>query len=394
MVRNRLKVLGVCLALCSAGTAMSDVIIDSEHRAAGGIYTGLRLLDEVPANYALLAYAPRDFTDRALRLLNAAYTPAAVTAQPLGVDVACPAGGAFNARYSKRILDLAFNACVIDIYGVTHGLNGPVQVKLKSDSFAPVTVATLNIGSDTGNFTEHAAVAGSSDPVGADIVRNLRMSGNIQLGRDTVDNNFEGTYSHTLSGFFHEVDTVQLGVPGQVFVTTEFSVTAEPGSSVSGSFSYGDTSWKEDVTLTGTFRQTYVNGTPPATTESIITGASLLRALRSGNYNTGTEKYLVSGTANYSWPAGSGRECHSGGYTFATPVQLTHPDSMSGGFDAWSAGTFAINNAATFTFKKNPNNSPLGEMHVHLDILNAGAFDYDADSLGATSLADAAQCAP
>ena len=50
MIRNRLKILGVCLALCSAGTAMSDVIIDSEHRAAGGIYTGLRLLDEVPAN--------------------------------------------------------------------------------------------------------------------------------------------------------------------------------------------------------------------------------------------------------------------------------------------------------------------------------------------------------
>jgi hypothetical protein len=67
---------------------------------------------------------------------------------------------------------------------------------------------------------------------------------------------------------------------------------------------------------------------------------------------------------------------------------------MSGGFDAWSAGTFAINNAATFTFKRNPSTSPLGEMHVHLDILNAGAFDYDGDSLGATSLSDAAQCPP
>ena len=398
MHRTPLRAAGAGLALSIVGAAgATDVVIDSPAAAARGILTAVQLRDEVSWDYLVLTYTVRDYADRALRILRAAYTPAQLAAIPAGVDLACPTSGAFHARYAQRVLSLDLAACAFDIYGWAQVVTGPIQAKLKSDSFTPTTVATFSVGSATQDLVWDSIQSGYTYPFSTQR-ENLRLSGNIVLGRPTVDDNFEGAFSHTIDGFF-EWSTVD-NWPGGVQVPVTNRVTAAVGSSASGNYYYGDLSAKEDATLNGTFSRHYWRGAVPAAGieaeegGNVIGGAAALRSLHTWNYNNGTENMLVTGSTNYSWSALMNRACFDGGYTFATPTQWRHPDEMIGGTDAWNAGKLVVNNAATFTFTHNPNNSELGEMHVVLDIPGIGSFNYDGNSLEETELPALAQCSP
>jgi hypothetical protein len=322
-----------------------------------------------------------------------------LAALPAGVDLGCPVSGTFHARYAQRLVSFDLASCAFDIYGWTHVVSGPIQFKLKSDSFTPTTVATFSVGSDTQDLIDDSMQSGTTTVISRN-TRNVRASGSIPLGRATVDDNFEGTFSHTLSGFALESVTDTYGMPGNPQGQREFRVSAAAGSSASGNYSYGDTGAKEDVTLHGTYTQYVWNeavpeaGVPEETAESVIADAASLRSLHTWNYNTGTENMLVSGSANYTWKPTTQLSCADGRYTFATPTQLRHPDEMMGGTEAWNAGKLVVNNAATFTFTGNPHNSELGEMHVDLDIPNIGNYDYDGNSLWETPLPAEAQCGP
>jgi len=133
---------------------------------------------------------------------------------------------------------------------------------------------------------------------------------------------------------------------------------------------------------------------PPEVAASVITGAVSLRSLNTGDYNTGTDKFQITGSAHYSWPVGANLSCADGQYGFTTPVALRHPDEMMGGSEAWNAGQLIANGTASFTFRANPANSELGDMHAQLVITNGGVFNYDGNSLQDTPLLDAAKCPP
>ena len=396
MDRYTFSALGLGVALSMSGAAGAvDLVIDSEQGAARGILTAVRLGAEAPQNYAVLTYPVRDYVDRALRPLRAAWTPASLAAVPGGVDIACPQGGSFHARYAKRILDLDYNACTFEIYGWNIVITGPAQLKLKSDNFTPTTVAALSTGSTTNDFAWESNMVGWTTPPSR-TVTNVQLVGNIPIGRATVDDNFEGSFSHTLSGFYHDFHRVRLGVPGEVYEAHEMRIEADAGSSATGSYSYTDNGQREDVSLTGSYRQIYRIGPwgepPPIVALSEISGALALRSLKTWDYNSGTERFLISGSANYTWPESSNLSCADGDYNFATPVQLRHPDEMMGGSEAWNAGQLIINGVATFAFRGNPHNSELGEMHVDLEIPGIGSFDYDGNSLWETPLPALAQC--
>jgi len=400
MHRTLVRALGAGFSFSVASLAgAADLVIDSPQTAARGILAAVTLRDEIPADYLLLTFGVRDYADRVLRILRAGYTPAQLAALPAGVDLACPASGTFHARYAQRVLSLDLTACAFDIYGWTHTVTGPLQLKLKSDSFTPTTVAVFNAGSDTQDLLDESTQTGGSIVYNSSR-RNLRLSGSVPLGRPTIDDNFEGSFSHAIAGFDEETVLDVYAWPGSPQGHRIMRITAADGSTAAGNYNYGDTSAKEDVTLNGTFSQYYWReavpavGVPEEEGQSVIGGATALRSLHTWNYNTGTENMLVSGAANYSWNPSRNLACANGGYNFATPTQWRHPDEMVGGTEGWNAGKLVVNNAATFTFTHNPYNSELGEMHVDVDIPGIGNFDYDGNSLWETDLPALAQCGP
>jgi hypothetical protein len=386
----------VC-TLGAVGAHASTIALDSEQRAAAAGLTYFRLGDEVPADLAVLTYSTKDYTERTLRFLEAAYTPAALRRARNGVTVACPVAGAFTAKLSRtNVLDIEWSACAFEISGVQHILTGPGRVELCADDFTPATISSLQIGNATRDLIERFVINGVPSGPENETRRNVRLAGVISFGRPTPDDNFDGTFSYSLNGFAHEIRTFPLATPEAELLTQESRFEAI-GGRVSGELRHGDLGWKEDVRFdSGSFTQWFRTSAFADQPEEIASSriqATGLRVLNSGDYQLGTESLLVNGGVNYTWPTNAGFGCASGGYNFKTSVTLRHPPEFMSGVDSYDAGDVLMNGTAVMKFSANADPSETGEMHVDLTVPGVGQFGYDGNSIWETGLAAAGQCA-
>ena len=86
------------LGLTGIAHAESASPLTNERDAAAGLVTAFQLRTDVPWEIAVLTYRTRDYTDRALRILAANTTPAALLAAPNGRSFPCAISGSVNAR--------------------------------------------------------------------------------------------------------------------------------------------------------------------------------------------------------------------------------------------------------------------------------------------------------
>jgi hypothetical protein len=399
MLRITCCAIGALLAVsafASSDARAANIVINSEQRAAAAVITAKRLGAEVPAYFRGLTSLPKDMTERTLRVLEAAYSPAALRRANKWVVVSCPAGGTFKARLPRNshLLEIDWAACRFDITGYQAIVTGPGQLTLCDDDLTPAVVSALNLGNTTRDLVLQTARNGEAPDPESQTSFNLRLAGLIPLGRPTVDYTFDGNFSHSLDGYFHFLGKTRLGTPGEVYRRDEHRITAQ-NAWVSGIFEHGDLGWQEDVRITaGTFTDWQKTGATPFEPERIDSHTlkgSGLRVRNSGDYIIGAEYFLISGSVNYTYPEFMGMSCANGGYTFKTNTPARFPSGFQSN-ESYDEGEFLLNGTALLRFSANADPSELGEMHIDLDVPNVGSFDYDGNGIYETGLPAAAQC--
>lgn len=388
MTRNSLRATGAALMLSMAAAAQATTVpLDDEQSAAAAGLSMFHLGNQVPGNLAGLTYAAKDYTDRTLRLLEAAYRPSAVARARNGVVVACPVSGSFRAKYStsSRVVEIEWNACNIEIYGQQHILTGPGKVSLCADDFTPEYVTSLSVGNGSRDLVERFVIDGVPTGPENQTVRNLRLTGYITFGRETVDDNFEGQFAYLLDGRIHTSSKTLVGVPGEVYQLSESGLTAKDVV-VSGNLRYDDLGWEEDVRLgTGIIKNVVRYGAlldQPARDLSSSYRAVNLRVRNAGDYQTGDETLQVDGFAQYSFQKDNGPVCANGGYTYQTRVLLRHPPEFQSGVESYDMGEVLLNGAATLRFSANTVDPwDTGEMRVDMAVNGVGSFSYAGNSI-------------
>ena len=369
--------------------------LTSERDAAAGLVTAFQLRTDVPWEIAVLTYRTRDYADRALRILAANTTPAALLAAPNGRNFPCAISGSVNARLSRtlpRTLKLEWTACVFE-NGIRHSLTGPGEVVLPSDTFSPSTVKSVRVGSSTRDLNDQLNLLNAEPGVPSTVnTLNVRMTGVVPLARATDTDPFEGSFAYELVGRAYERVYFQRAGEGDTFFAQEMSVTATKGY-VSGFLDYGQ---RDDLRVSGKFdwwiRQDASSQEPEYIDSSRIE-ADGFRILTAFDAAAGAQKFSVAGRVSYTWPEGYDMNCGCAiTYSYDTKI----PARRVAGYtetDFYDAGKIVINGNATarFSLVGNPDEGQL-LMHTDLDVSHVGSFDYETEPENLGNLQFAARC--
>jgi len=379
-------------AIAQAG--LSATPLTNERDAAAGLVTAFQLRTEVPWQVAVLTYRTRDYTDRALRILAANTTPAALLATPGGQSFPCAISGSVNARLSRtlpRTLKLEWTACVFE-NGIRHSLTGPGEVVLPADTFSPAFAKSVRVGNATRDLTDQLDLLNTDPGVPSTLnTLNVRMAGNVPLARETDTDLFEGSFAYELSGRAYERVYFQRAGEGDTFFAQEMSITATNGH-VSGFLDYG---LRDDLRISGQFdwwtRQDASSQEPEYTDSSRI-DADGLRLQTVWDETAGAQKFLIQGRVAYTWPQGYDMNCSNTVYSYDTRIPARRAPGYNG-LDFYAAGKIVINGNTTarFSLVGNPDEGQV-LMHTDLDVTGVGSFDYETEPENLWNLQYAARC--
>lgn len=384
--------LVVFTGAAQAGLPVSN--INSEREAAAGLVTAFQMRVDVPWEVAVLTYRTRDYTDRALRILAANTTPAALMAATSGKTFPCALGGTVHARLSRtlpRTLKLEWTQCGFDT-GLLHSLNGPAEVVLPVDSFAPAFVKSIRFGNSARDVTD-ALLLFNTDPGQVPTVNtfNIRMAGLVPIARATDTDLFEGAFTYELSGRAYEKAYYLHAGEGDTLFAQELSVTAT-NAYVSGFLDYGQ---RDDLRISGRFdywTRSDGDSQQPEYVDSSRIVADDLRLQTVWDTAASANKFSIDGRVNFTWLQNSGMNCSCGTtYSYETKVPARHAAGYND-TDFFDAGKIVMNGAATarFSLLGNPDEQLL--MHIDLDVRHVGNFDYDVEPYNLWSLQYAALC--
>ena len=397
MLSRQLGAVGALIVLATgaqAGLVPSN--LNSEREAAAGLVTAFHLRSEVPWEVAVLSYRTRDFTDRALRILAANTSPAALLAATNGQNFPCEISGTVNARLSRtlpRTLKLEWTACVFE-NGIRHSLTGPGEVVLPSDTFTPATVKSIRFGNSTREVVDVLTLLDSAPDVPTTLTTfNIRMAGLVPMARESVNDLFEGAFAYELSGRAYERAYYQRAGEGETLFAYEMSITATNGY-VSGFLDYGR---RDDLRVSGKFdwwtREDASSQQPEYINTSRIV-ADDLRLQTVWDAAASTNKFSIDGRVNYTWPEGYQMNCSCGttySYVTKVPARQLQPYYDT---DFYDAGKIVMNGTATAVFSVvgNPDEGQV-LMHIDLDVRHLGNFDYEVEPGNLWNLEYAARCA-
>jgi len=397
MLSRQLGAVGALIVLATgaqAGLVPSN--LNSEREAAAGLVTAFQLRIEVPWEVAVLSYRTRDFTDRALRILAANTSPAALLAATNGQTFPCEISGTVNARLSRtlpRTLKLEWTACVFES-GIRHSLTGPGEVVLPSDTFTPATVKSIRFGNSTREVVDVLTLLESAPDVPTTLTTfNIRMAGLVPMARESATDLFEGAFAYELSGRAYERAYFQRAGEGETLFAYEMSIAATNGY-VSGFLDYGR---RDDLRVSGKFdwwtREDASSQQPEYMNTSRIV-ADDLRLQTVWDAAAGTNKFSIDGRVNYTWPEGYQMNCNCGttySYVTKVPARQLPPYYDT---DFYDAGKIVMNGTATAAFSVvgNPDEGQV-LMHIDLDVRHVGNFDYEVEPYNLWSLQYFARCA-
>ena len=397
MLSRQLGAVGALIVLATgaqAGLVPSNV--NSEREAAAGLVTAFHLRSEVPWEVAVLTYRTRDYTDRALRILAANTSPAALLAATNGQNFPCEISGTVNARLSRtlpRTLKLEWTACVFES-GIRHSLTGPGEVVLPSDTFTPATVKSIRFGNSTREVVDVLTLLDSGPDVPTTLTTfNIRIAGLVPMARESVNDLFEGAFAYELSGRAYERAYYQRVGEGETLFAYEMSITATNGY-VSGFLDYGR---RDDLRVSGKFdwwtREDASSQQPEYMNTSRIV-ADDLRLQTVWDDAASTNKFSIDGRVNYTWPEGYQMNCSCGttySYVTKVPARQLPPYYDT---DFYDAGKIVMNGTATAAFSVvgNPDEGQV-LMHIDLDVRHLGNFDYEVEPYNLWNLQYFAQCA-
>jgi len=400
MISTRWRAPGAVLILfagCISSANATNVVLDSEQRAAAAVLTAIRLRAEVPLQVAGLTYGPKDYVERTLRLLETEFSPEALRQARGGVLVSCPGGGSLRARLSRttHVLDIDWNECSFQPEGTRTLLTGPARVTLCEDDLTPDIVTQLSVGNSSRDLVVRTSFGGAPPDPNGQTARNVRLAGQITLGRASVDYPFDGSFSYSLDGYYFVKGRSRMGVPGEVYQDVEVRLTASHAW-VSGTMEHGDLGWREDVRINlGNFSSRTYYGPVLDQPEIIYSSgfdAVALRVANSGDYMVDSESFEISGWANYQYRENESMSCANGGYAFKTRIPARYPSEFEYGPDSFDQGEIQINGSTVARFSANADPAELGEMHVDLDVAHIGSFAYDGNGFWETQIPSVAQC--
>jgi hypothetical protein len=396
MLPRTLGAIGALIVFTgTAQAALRPSAINSEREAAAGLLTAFQMRTEVPWQVAVLTYRTRDYTDRAMRILAANTTPAALFAANDGQNFPCDISGTVHARLSRtlpRTLKLEWTNCVFDT-GLLHNLTGPAEVVLPGDTFTPATVKSIRLGNSSRDLTDELRLLfGEPDQVPTTNTFNLRMTGLVPMARANENDIFQGAFAYELSGRAYERFYFFMAGEGDTLFSQEMSVSATNGF-VSGFLDYGR---RDDLRVSGTFdwwmRQDASSQAPEYRDSSRIV-ADGLRLQTVWDEGAGANLFSIDGRVDYTWPEGWGMNCACGTvYSYDTRVPARHvPQYNDTPF--FDAGRIVMNDTATARFSAvgNPDEGQVLS-HIDLDVRRVGNFDYEIDGYNLGSLQDAARC--
>jgi hypothetical protein len=380
-----------------AGIAQAEPAspLTNERDAAAGLVTAFQLRADLPWHIAVLTYRTRDYTDRALRILAANTTPAALLAAPNGRSFPCAISGSVHARLSRtlpRTLKLEWTACVFE-NGIRHSLTGPGEVVLPADTFSPSTVKSVRVGSATRDLNDQLNLL-DTEPGAPPTVNtlNARMVGLIPLARATDTDLFEGSFAYELVGRAYERVYFLRAGEGDTLFAREMSITATKGH-VSGFLDYGQ---RDDLRASGKFdwwtRQDASSQEPEYIDSSRI-DADGFRLQTVFDPSAGAQKFSVGGRVSYTWPEAYGMNCGCGiTYSYDTRIPARRVPGYND-MDFYDAGKIVINGNTTarFSLVGNPDEGQ-ALMHTDLDVNHVGSFDYETQAEYLADLLFAARC--
>jgi hypothetical protein len=379
--------------IAQAGLSASP--LTNERDAAAGLVAAFQLRTEVPWEVAVLTYRARDYTDRALRILAANTTPAALLATPNGQSFPCAISGSVNARLSRtlpRTVKLEWNACVFE-NGIRHSLTGPGEVELPADTFSPAYAKSVRVGNATRDLTDQLDLLFTDPSVPSTVnTFNIRLAGIVPLARATDTDLFEGSFSYDLSGRAYERVYFQRAGEGDTFFAQEMSVTATNGH-VSGYLDYGR---RDDLRVSGRldwWTRQDASSQEPEYTDSSRIDADGLRLQTVWDDAAAAQKFSIDGRVAYTWPQGYDMNCGCATvYSYDTKIAARRAAGYND-VDFYDAGKIVINGNATASFSLvgNPDDGQV-LMHTDLDVSRVGSFDFETEPENLWNLQYAARC--
>jgi len=266
-----------------------------------------------------------------------------------------------------------------------NSLDGPGEIVLLSDDFAPKNVASIHFGSATRDLVQTQDVVFPFAAFHDRNTRNLRLTGVVPMtvSQFSVPNG-SSPFAFVTTGFIdldQTNDNIGTGQPPSeagARLTYEFVAFA-------GNLSYNAdaTIYDEDITaLTG--KQTYTRRNPPPYgTSSEISNFQGLRTHNITDFNTLTKTRTIDGKLDFTWDPNFGAGCVNGGYQFRTNSALHGAAFSQPDLDS---GEITINNVARTTFYSPANVPPtlpvpVNGMLIHSAVQGVGVFNYDAHSL-------------
>ena len=374
------------LVTATAANASDDLaVIDDEQTAAAAVLTAFHVVDRLSWEMVVLVKLGQLKADRVLQELNAITTPAALMADPDGIDVACATSGQYHAQLTSSFphrLSIEWQDCVFPSDGFpVHTVNGPARITLIDDSFTASFVHEIRLGTATRDLVEDVTTS------------NYSLRGLIPMQREAFVGEFIGPFGIHIDGFFdEEVDAFDgSGNPRPYgFRLTADSVTAI-GSQVTRPTSTADTLY--DVTTEfagGALTYTYREGEDIRETQYQTFDHLKFRDVKV--LGAGRVAFALDGNTEYFYNESAGPQCLSGGYRFktGTPVRLNHESGEP--HDA-RGGSLRINGSVLARFSETESDPESGSEPEPRMTMFVGGEDFILPLLGGV-LNSAAQCYP
>jgi hypothetical protein len=382
----RLSVLAIAGATAAAVAA--PVTIDTEQKAAAALMTAPFVANNLGIYNSQLLERTVFYTKLALQTASLVTTPAALMANPAGVEVPCQTSGSMTARMARsfpRVFKFEWRSCVFNVGSFPNSLDGPGEVVLLSDDFAPKNVASIRFGSASRDLVWTTDISFPNFAVHQRTLRNLRLTGVVPMtvSQFSVPNG-RSPFAFVATGFIDENSINEFPGTGQP--------SSEAGSRLENEFvTYvGNLSYNEDATkydedisvLSGKLTYTRRNP-PPYGISSEVARFEGLRVHTVTDFNTFTKTRTIDGKLDFAWDPNFGAGCVNGGYQFRTRTPLHGPAFSQPDLDA---GDLTINGVLRATFYSAttlPPGLPVPTqgLLIHSDVSGVGVFNYDAHSV-------------
>ena len=376
-------------AFAAVTTAVAaPATIDTQQKAAAALMTAPFIAHNLAIYNAEFLERTVYYTNLALQTASSVTTPAALMANPAGVVVPCTVSGSMTARMAPtfpRVFRFEWNACVYNFGPFPNSLDGPGEVVLLSDDFAPKTVASIHFGTTNRDLVQTSDISFPNFASHARTVRNLRLTGVVPMtvSQYLIPNN-SSPFAFVATGFIDDNNI------------TEYPGTSQPPSeggsrlenefvTYVGNLSYNadGSRYDQDISvLSGKLTLTRRNPLPYGVS-SEVSRFEGLRVHTVTDLGTLTNTRTIDGKLDFTWDPNFGAGCVNGGYQFRTRTPMHGSDYTQPDLDA---GDLTINGVLRSTFYSAANVPPglpvpTKGMLIHSDLQGVGIFNYDTHSV-------------